>query len=163
MVEVVRLVRKGRTEGTGLPARFDASAADGAFEGYASLFGVADRSRDVVARGAFARSLRAKGVKGVRMLYQHLAQEPIGVWTEIFEDPVGLFARGRILPGLVRGRETLALLRAGALDGLSIGFRAVRARTEARTGVRTIYDADLWEISVVTFPMLDRARVTAVA
>jgi hypothetical protein len=137
-------------------------AADGTFSGYASLFGVADLSRDVVERGAFARSLRERGAGGIRMLYQHDPATPIGAWTEIREDARGLFVRGRLTSGSVKGREVHALMRAGALDGLSIGFRTVKARTDAVRGTRHIVEADLREISVVTFPMLPGARIDQV-
>ena len=137
-------------------------AADGTFAGYASLFGVADLARDVVERGAFAGSLRQRGPAGIRMLYQHDPATPIGTWTEIREDRRGLFVRGRLAGGTTKGREVHALMRAGALDGLSIGFRTVKARTDPGRGTRHIVEADLWEISVVTFPMLPGARVEQV-
>ena len=68
----------------------------------------------------------------------------------------------KILTELERGRDVLALLREGALDGLSIGFKTIRARTDRASRRRTVLEADLWEISVVTFPMLAGARVTRV-
>jgi HK97 family phage prohead protease len=135
---------------------------DGVFSGYASLFDRVDLSKDVVLRGAFARSIRERGAGGVRMLYQHDPAQPIGVWLEMREDERGLFVRGRLAPGVARAREVLTLMRDGALDGLSIGFKTVRARRDAATGVRRIAEADLWEISVVTFPMLPGARVDRV-
>lgn len=136
--------------------------ADGTFSGYASLFDAIDLGHDVVERGAFARSLKARGAAGIRMLYQHDPAEPIGRWTEIREDERGLFVRGRLAEGVARSREVLALMKSGALDGLSIGFRAVRARADTKSGIRHIIEADLWEISVVTFPMQPGARVERV-
>jgi HK97 family phage prohead protease len=136
--------------------------ADGTFSGYASLFGKVDLGKDLVERGAFARSLKMRGAAGIRMLYQHDASQPIGTWTEIREDSRGLFVRGRLTRAAALGREVHALMRAGALDGLSIGFRTVKAQNDAATGVRRILEADLWEISVVTFPMLPGARVETV-
>jgi len=135
---------------------------DGSFAGYASLFGRVDLGKDLVERGAFARSLKERGTGGIRMLYQHDPAQPIGTWTEIREDTRGLFVRGRLARDVARGREVLSLMRQGALDGLSIGFRTVKARSDAPTGVRHILEADLWEISVVTFPMLPGARVETV-
>ncbi|WP_442578518.1 HK97 family phage prohead protease [Mesorhizobium sp. ASY16-5R] len=135
---------------------------DGAFSGYASLFGAVDLGKDMVERGAFARSIRDRGAAGIRMLYQHDPAEPIGVWTELREDGRGLFVRGQLARDVAKAREVLSLMRAGALDGLSIGFRAAKATNDAKTGVRRIVEADLWEISVVTFPMLPGARVEAV-
>ncbi len=134
---------------------------EGRFSGYASLFSAADLARDIIAPGAFAASLRRRGAAGVRMLFQHDPAEPIGVWEELVEDGRGLFARGRLASGVRRAREVLALLREGALDGLSIGFRTVRA--ERLGALRRVTEADLWEISVVTFPMQPGARIGAVA
>ncbi|KAB2746761.1 HK97 family phage prohead protease [Brucella anthropi] len=135
---------------------------DGSFSGYASVFGLPDLGNDVIERGAFARSLAKGGVSGVRMLWQHDASEPIGVWTAIREDARGLYVEGRLAKGVARARDALELMRGGGLDGLSIGFRTVKARKDARTGLRHIIEADLWEISVVTFPMLPQARVSSV-
>jgi HK97 family phage prohead protease len=135
---------------------------DGTFSGYASLFGRVDLGRDSVERGAFARSLSKRGAGGIRMLFQHDPAEPIGSWAELKEDARGLFVKGRLATGVGRAREVLELMRRGALDGLSIGFRTVRARTEPATGIRRILEADLWEISVVTFPMLPEARIDRV-
>jgi len=135
---------------------------DGVIEGYASVFGNADTGGDTVAPGAFKNSLALRAADQVRMLWQHDPNEPIGVWEKIVEDARGLLVRGRILGDVARGREVLSLLRAGAIDGLSIGFQTVRARTDERTGIRTLLEIDLWEISVVTFPMNDAARVAGV-
>ncbi|MGQ7792924.1 HK97 family phage prohead protease [Faunimonas sp. B44] len=144
------------------PADLTTVDADGTFSGYASLFGAADLARDVVVPGAFAASLRKRGVRGIRMLFQHDPALPIGVWSTVREDRRGLFVEGRLTPEVAKAREVLALMRAGAIDGLSIGFRTVRGRTDARSGVRRLHEIDLWEISVVTFPMLPDARVTSV-
>ena len=136
--------------------------ADGTVEGYASLFGELDQARDMMMRGAFAETLSARGIRRVPMLFQHDPSEPVGIWLELREDHRGLFARGRLIPEVARGRELLSLLRAGAIDGLSIGFRTSKARIDPRTRIRRIYAVDLWEISIVTFPMLAGARVRAV-
>ena len=136
--------------------------ADGTFSGYASLFGKPDMARDVVERGAFRRSLRLRRAQSVRMLFQHDPGQPIGRWLDIREDERGLFVRGRLTPGVAKSAEVLQLLRAGALDGLSIGFRTVRARKDLGAGVRRILEADLWEVSIVTFPMLPEARIDRV-
>jgi uncharacterized protein len=135
---------------------------DGTFEGYASLFGVADLGKDVVVQGAFADSLASRGAAGLRMLWQHDPAQPIGRWITVREDRLGLKVRGRLNLEVERARELHALLRGGALDGLSIGFRVERARTERRSGLRRLEKLDLWEISLVTFPMLPGARVSAV-
>ncbi|HWK15039.1 MAG TPA: HK97 family phage prohead protease [Rhizobiaceae bacterium] len=145
-----------------VPVAIEKVNATGSFSGYASLFGKIDLGRDVVERGAFAASLAKRGAAGIRMLFQHDPKEPIGFWAEVREDERGLFVRGRLALGSARARDVHALMRSGALDGLSIGFRSVRARREAGSGIRRIREADLWEISVVTFPMLPEARVTQV-
>ena len=131
-------------------------------EGYASLFGEIDAARDMVLRGAFAATLRTRGVNRVPMLFQHDPAEPVGIWLELREDARGLYARGRLIPEVARGRELLALLRAGAIDGLSIGFRTVKGNIDPKTRVRRLVAVDLWEISIVTFPLLAGARVRAV-
>src|SRR5581483_5564095 len=128
----------------------------------ASLFGEIDQARDMVMRGAFADTLTRRGVRRIPMLFQHNPSEPVGIWLELREDHRGLFARGRLIPEVARGREILSLLRAGAVDGLSIGFRAAKARIDPKTRVRSLLAVDLWEISIVTFPLLAGARVTAV-
>jgi len=131
---------------------------DGALliEGYASLWGVADLNGDVVARGAFAASLAKTGARGVRMLHQHEGRAVVGVWDRMVEDERGLFVAGRIMDWSAEARFAGALSRAGALDGLSIGFRSRRARREGR--LRVLVEVDLWEVSLVTFPMLPGAR-----
>jgi HK97 family phage prohead protease len=134
----------------------------GVFEGYASLFEVADLGRDVVAPGAFAESLARRGTAGVRMLWQHDPAQPIGRWLHIEEDRRGLRVRGKLNLAVERARDIHALMREGAVDGLSIGFRVERARAERPTGLRRLEKLDLWEISVVTFPMLPGARVETV-
>ena len=144
------------------PCDLKSVEADGTFTGYASLFGEVDLGQDLVMPGAFRDSLRLRGPSGVKLLFQHDPNEPIGVWLELAEDSRGLFARGRLMPEVTRAREVLSLMRAGALDGLSIGFRTVKGRTDPTTGVRRLHAIDLWEISVVTFPMLPEARVSAV-
>lgn len=135
---------------------------DGHFTGYASLFGVPDLGRDVVAPGAFAQSLAARGVAGVRMLWQHDPAEPVGRWLSLREDARGLRVAGQLNLAVQRARELDALLRDGSLDGLSIGFRTLRARPE-RGGNRRLEAIDLWEISLVTFPLQAGARITAPA
>ncbi len=135
---------------------------DGVFEGYASLFGVADLGKDVVMPGAFRDSLKKRAAHAVRLLWQHDPGEPIGRWLSIAEDRRGLRVRGRLNLAVERARDIHALMRDGAVDGLSIGFRVERARAERPTGLRRLEKLDLWEISIVTFPMLPDARVETV-
>lgn len=134
---------------------------DGSFSGYASLFHREDLAGDVVMPGAFVDSLRQRGTAGIKLLFQHDANQPIGVWTILREDARGLYVEGRLMPEVAKAREVHALMRAGALDGLSIGFRTVKGRRDRKTGLRHLEKIDLWEISVVTFPLLPEARIAA--
>lgn len=129
-------------------------------EGYASLFGLTDQGGDAVLPGAFAASLARLAGKGdrVRMLWQHDPTRPIGVWDEIREDEKGLWVKGRLLPEVAQAREAAALIGAGAIEGLSIGYRTIRAERD-RKGGRALAEVELWEVSLVTFPMLPEARV----
>ncbi|GLQ34051.1 peptidase U35 [Amylibacter marinus] len=145
--------------------QFDAeyvSTEGNRIEGYASLFGIADQGGDTVAKGAYAQSLHRLDAKGrsVKMLWQHDPTRPIGVWDEVKEDATGLYVRGRILTEIQAGREAMALIDAGAIDGLSIGYRTVKAEPAANGG-RILHELELWEVSMVTFPMLPEARVGA--
>lgn len=128
-------------------------------EGYASVFGVPDRGGDVVAKGAYKASLAARAC-AVKLLWQHDPSQPIGVWDEIAEDERGLRVKGRLLTDLRQGAEAHALLRAGAIDGLSIGYRTKKATSDGK-GHRHLTQVELWEVSLVTFPMLPEARVQA--
>jgi uncharacterized protein len=131
-------------------------------QGYASLFGKRDQGGDVVLKGAYTASLKAMADKGqrVKMLWQHDPAQPIGVWEEVREDATGLLVKGRILADVDKGREAVALLAAGAIDGLSIGYRTLRAERDGK-GQRLLAEVELWEVSLVTFPMLQDARVAA--
>lgn len=133
-------------------------------EGYASLFGRKDQGGDIVQKGAYAASLKRLAAAGgrVKMLWQHDPRQPIGVWDEVREDATGLWVKGRILTELDRGREAAALLGAGAIDGLSIGYRTVKVERDGK-GRRLLTELELWEVSLVTFPMLTEARVQAKA
>ncbi|MBL4617072.1 MAG: HK97 family phage prohead protease [Robiginitomaculum sp.] len=126
-------------------------------EGYASRFYVRDLAGDMVLPGAFVGSLSGRKANRIRMLFQHDTSELIGVWDEIIEDQTGLFVRGRLFADGPRGRTAMALVKRGSVDGLSIGFRTKNAR-KAGNG-RDLYEIDLWEVSIVTFPMLPTARL----
>jgi len=141
---------------TTLPRRGRERSGALLIQGYASLWGVADLNGDVVQAGAFADSLAKTGAAGVRMLNQHDARAPVGVWEQIVEDARGLFVRGRIEDWSAEARFAGALSRAGAMDGLSIGYRTARARRQGR--LRVLSAVELWEVSLVTFPMLPGAR-----
>lgn len=125
--------------------------------GYASLFGVRDLAGDVVERGAFSQSLEDLPAPDVRMLYQHDGNKPIGEWHELYEDNVGLWARGRIYDYDNNSALAQSEVRNRKTDGLSIGFRTIDAKPIE--GGRILKQIDLREISLVTFPMLPRARL----
>jgi HK97 family phage prohead protease len=144
------------------PPSLAAVDAEGTFEGYASVFNIPDTGRDIVMPGAFTHSLAKRGLRGVKLLWQHEPAQPLGTWLALKEDARGLKVRGRLNLEVARARELLALMREGAVDGLSIGFRTERAASDRKSGVRLLKQVDLWEISLVTFPMLPQARVTCV-
>lgn len=136
----------------------------GEFDGYASLFDQPDLGRDVVAAGAFADSLvRRGGAAGIKLLWQHDPAQPVGVWSEIIQDQRGLYVRGALNLSVARGQELFALLQQGAVAGLSIGFRTGKAHADPINRLRVLTRIDLWEVSLVTFPMLPAARVMRVA
>ncbi len=136
--------------------------AEGRFEGYASVFGKVDGGGDIVMPGAFRDSLKMRGTDRVRLLFQHDPKEPVGLWDAIAEDHIGLKVSGRLLEGVPRAASLRALIAQHAIDGLSIGFRAMRATREKASGTRRLWAVDLWEISIVTFPMMEAARITSV-
>ena len=133
----------------------------GKLAGYASVFNVIDNQSDVIEKGAFASTLSGR-IGDIKMLWQHQQDEPIGIFTSIFEDELGLYVEGQLLLDVQRAKEAHALLKAGALNGLSIGYSPVRYRIDADTGIRYISEVELWEISLVTFPANSAAQVTVV-
>lgn len=133
-------------------------------EGYAAIFGVPDMSGDVIRPGAFS-GLQSDGQKlipgrgsRVMMLYQHAADRPVGCWHRMEEDQFGLYVRGTVFAETDTGEDLFALLKGGAIDGLSIGFSPIRSRRN-RDGRRELTSIDLWEVSIVTFPMAPQARI----
>jgi HK97 family phage prohead protease len=141
-------------------------AEDGTFEGYGSVFGGdPDSYGEIVAKGAFLESLKELKEKGriVPVLWQHRSSEPIGVYESIEEDDHGLKVRGRLLINdVAQAKEAYALLKAGAVTGLSIGYWVRQASYDEKTCIRTLIKLDLVEVSLVTFPAKDDARVEAV-
>lgn len=131
---------------------------EGTFSGYASRFGMVDQVGDVVDRGAYAKSL-SDGIVPA-LLWQHEPSSPIGVWTSVKEDAVGLRVEGKLDLNTIKGREAHSLLKMGAIKGLSIGYRARDA--ESIGGIRHLKEVQLWEISLVTFPAQVEAGVDAV-
>ena len=141
-----------------------AEAEEGVFVGYGSVFGVKDLGNDVVERGAFQKSLNGASPKKIKMLWQHKSDTPIGIYEEIFEDSRGLKVKGRLALGTQGGSEAYELMKMGAIDGMSIGFRADPAKQEydSKNKRRILKELELMEISLVTFPMNQSARVQAV-
>ncbi|WP_244484129.1 MULTISPECIES: HK97 family phage prohead protease [unclassified Rhizobium] len=138
---------------------------DGKFSGYGSVFGVVDSYKEVVAPSAFAESLAELKEKGrpVPVLWQHRSGSPIGIWESLIEDDRGLFGEGKLLIGDVsQAKEAHALMKAGAVSGLSIGYWVRESSYDEKTGIRTLSRLDLVEISLVTFPANEDARVDAV-
>lgn len=142
----------------GLTLETKEGAPDGTFEGYGAVFGNVDRDSDIVAPGAFTDSLKTRLPA---LLWQHNAKEPIGRFDVVREDKKGLYVKGR-LSTEGRGREAYDLLKMGALDGLSIGFVTKEAQRSRASGTRTITKADLMEVSLVTFPANEMARISNV-
>ncbi|WP_343625375.1 HK97 family phage prohead protease [Roseateles puraquae] len=141
-----------------------ATGDDGSIEGYGSVFGVKDAYDDIIAAGAFKASLAEHKAAGTMpaMLWQHEPDEPIGIWTDMVEDAKGLRIKGQLALDTVRGKEAHALLKMGALNGLSIGFVSKEWSYDRETDVRTLTEIDLWEVSLVTFPANGKARITNV-
>jgi hypothetical protein len=136
----------------------------GMFEGYGSVFGNKDLGNDVIEKGAFTKSIKRRTNKGVKLLYQHKSDMPIGVFDEIKEDDHGLVVKGRLALKTQAGAEAYELLKMGALDGLSIGFKINPSEVsyDRRANKRIIKEVDLMEVSLVTFPMNPQATVRSV-
>ena len=141
-----------------------ATGDDGSVEGYGSVFGVRDSYDDVIACGAFVGSIKAHKSNETMpaMLWQHDSGQPIGVWMDMTEDAKGLHIKGKLALDTVKGKEAHALLKMGALNGLSIGFVSKQWAYDRETEVRTLTEIDLWEVSLVTFPANEKARITNV-
>lgn len=125
------------------------------FAGYAAVFDAVDRGGDVVRAGAFG----ALAGKQVPLLWQHRVDRPVGLVETLVEDARGLRVIARVSQRTAAGREAAAMLRAGALDGLSFGYRVREARGERP---RELVALDLVEVSLVAVPMQPLARVVAV-
>lgn len=136
----------------------------GVFSGYGSVFNVEDSYGDVVVPGAFADSLAAHQAKGrmPAMLWQHRSAEPIGIYTAMVEDTIGLKVEGQLALKTARGAEAHELMKMGALTGLSIGYMVREESYDRVTGINTLKKVDLWEVSPVTFPANDPARIQTV-
>jgi len=144
----------------------------GRFSGYASLFDKPDQSGDIVKRGAFEKILSQKPLHHIPMLAHHDPERPIGRWEVMKEDAKGLFVIGVLNQEVKLARELLSLMVQGVMTGLSIGYRNI-ASTPARnrrahpsqkvnSQYRYLKQLDLWEVSLVTFPMLEEARIHSI-
>ncbi len=142
----------------------DSMTEEGYFEGHGSVFGNRDLQDDIVMPGAFAESIKRHNGRGptVKMLWQHDSENPIGPWPLLEEDKKGLKVGGQLLMEVQQSREAYVLLKAGALDGLSIGYQTEKHETDNETGIRKLLKINLWEISLVTFPANPKARVRRV-
>ena len=149
-----------------LDCRFDVKAVgdDGVIEGYGSVFDVKDSYADVVVKGAFAKSIAAHRSEKTMpaMLWQHDTSTVLGVWTEMSEDANGLKLKGKLALDTVKGKEAHALLKMGALNGLSIGFMTKLSEYDEKSQIRKLTEVDLWETSIVTFGANPKARITGV-
>jgi HK97 family phage prohead protease len=147
------------------PFEVKAVEDSGIFEGFGSVFGNVDSYKEIVAPGAFAESLAGWKASGrlPPILWQHRSGEPIGPYLEMDEQPVGLHVRGQLLVDDVqRAKEARALMKAKAVNGLSIGFVTRDDSYDKATGIRTLKKVDLWEVSVVTFPANPAAQISSV-
>lgn len=138
---------------------------EGEFEGYAAIFNTVDQGGDIILPGAFSKSLSAIPAQRVKMLWQHNPGEIIGKYLELNEDSRGLFCKGRLFTDLQRGAEVHKLMREGAIEGLSIGYRAKEfslSSSREDEWRRKLSEVELKEVSVVTFPMNEMAGITAV-
>lgn len=134
---------------------------NGVFAGYASVFNTVDNQKDVMLPGAFAKFLQSGRLsKDVKLLWQHRADEPIGILNTVREDAYGLYVSGALLLDVARGREAYALLKTGAINGLSIGYKATDFSYDRSSGIRYLKQVELWEVSLVTFPANEKAGVT---
>lgn len=143
------------------PLAVKAVAGDGVFSGYGSVFDVIDLQNEAVAPGAFSKSLRAWRKDGMMpaMLWMHDAMQPIGIWTKMVEDANGLAVEGKLALRTQQGAEAYELLKMKALTGLSIGYRVVKSVADPKRKARILTEVDLFEVSLVTFPANEQARV----
>lgn len=140
--------------------------SNGTISGYGAVFGNVDSGGDIIMPDAFNGCISRSREKGYKpkMLWQHDPGQPIGVWDTMKADDRGLFMQGRVVADVTKGREAIALMKAKAIDGLSIGYKTTDYEYEKNDMgmVRKIKEADVWETSIVTFPMNTEARVTDV-
>ena len=144
-----------------VPLEIKSIEPDGRFAGYASVFDMTDNQRDRVLRGAFRETLKGR-VREVKLLWQHDQSEPVGYFSDMFEDAHGLYVEGRLLMDVAKAREAYALMKEGVVSGLSIGYSPLRYTTDPDSGVRLLHKVALWEVSLVTFPANEASRISVV-
>ena len=137
----------------------DVDAEAGLFRGYASTWDL-DSGGDVIVKGAFSKTLAEKRSQ-VKILWQHKTDTPIGKPLEMREDERGLFVEGKI-SDTTHGKDAKILLKDGVIDRMSIGFIANSDAVTVKDGIRYIEELELFEFSLVTWPMNDAAVITAV-
>lgn len=138
---------------------------DGFFSGYGAVFGNLDWYNDIILPGAFKQTLNDWTAKGKYppVLWNHSTNEPIGVYTKMVEDEKGLYVEGKLLINdVARAKSTHALLKAGAIDGMSIGYRTIKSSHNESTDIRELIQLGLDEISIVTMPANEKSTVTSV-
>jgi len=162
----IKMAMRNEIMDIGFEVKKDSVTAEGDFEGYGSTFGgMPDSGGDVIAKGCFTKTLKNKGRNGngIALLWSHDARAPIGVWRNIQEDEKGLFCQGTIHPkSQPDGIPVLDIMRMGGIRGLSIGYSTIQYDMDDKRKIRTLKEAELWEISPVTFPMNTRASITSV-
>jgi len=154
-----------QTDHFDMPFEIKYLADTGLFEGYASVFHVTDGVGDRISPGAFKASVEGQKKAGrlPPLLWQHDSQQPIGAWREMFEDEHGLYVRGALfVEDIPKAKEAYRLMRENVVTGLSIGYRAKKSHRDAQSGDRVLTEIDLLEISMVTFPANDYARIARV-
>lgn len=141
-----------------------ATSDSGTFDGYGSVFNIKDYGNDIIVPGAFTDTLTQQKAAGrmPAMLWQHRQDDPIGVYTAMSEDAVGLKVSGQLALKTSRGAEAYELMKMGAITGMSIGYRSKEDSYDRTTGIRTLKRVDLLELSLVTFPMNDASRISSV-
>jgi len=146
------------------PFELKSLSEDGTFSGYGAVFGNVDLGLDIIQKGAFERTLaeHKKAKTMPKLLWQHDPWQPIGIYTDMYEDEKGLYVEGKLALKTVKGAEAYELLQMGAIGGLSIGYKTNKYEYDTDTYVRTLIDVDLWECSLVTFAMNPEAGVDAV-
>lgn len=129
---------------------------DGVFSGYGTVWGDVDAYSETLAKGSIKRSLKKREPA---MLWQHDTTQPVGVWTSLVEDDHGLLLEGKVALDASIGRDAYALMKLGAVKGLSIGFIPVKWSQDRDNRLVTFSEVDLYEVSIVTFPALSSAKI----